>query len=88
MQVVNKDNFNDFMDVILGIESSNTDWGQWIENHENYGAIGPSQIMYFNFPEQLKPAPLNFIIKDMSNDHDISLQKDSIDFQLIDFDIF
>ena len=44
--------------------------------------------MYFNFPEQLKPAPLNFIIKDMSNDHDISLQKDSIDFQLINLDIF
>ena len=48
-----------------------------------------SNTMYFDFPEKLKPAPLNFIIKDMSdNNRDISLQKNSIDFQLIDFDIF
>ncbi len=71
-----------------------------LENYENktnfellnlwigLGNYNWTNTMYFNFPEQLKPAPLNFIIKDMSNDHDISLQKDSIDFQLIDFDIF
>lgn len=45
--------------------------------------------MYFNFPEKLKPAPLNFIIKNLNNDNnDIYLKKNSIDFQLIDFDIF
>ena len=45
--------------------------------------------LYFNFPEKLKPAPLNFIIKDISNkNHNIAITKESIDFQLIDFDIF
>ena len=67
------------------------------KNNTNFGLLNLwiglgnynwTNTMYFNFPERLKPAPLNFIIKDMSYDHDISLQKDSIDFQLIDFDIF
>jgi GNAT superfamily N-acetyltransferase len=44
---------------------------------------------YFNFPEKLKPSPLNFIIKDVSGEnHNIFLQKENMDFQLIDFDIF
>ena len=45
--------------------------------------------LYFNFPEFLKPAPLNFIIKNITNeDEQIELEKKDIDFQLIDFDIF
>ena len=72
-----------------------------LENHKNItnfqllnlwiglGSYDWKNSMYFNFPEKLKPAPLNFIIKDISNDnHNISLKKDNIEFQLIDFDIF
>ena len=45
--------------------------------------------LYFDFPEKLKPAPLNFIIKDISDkNHNITINKEDVDFQLIDFDIF
>ena len=44
---------------------------------------------YFDFPERLKPAPLNFIIKNIHDEKDdIFLEKKDIEFQLIDFDIF
>ena len=45
--------------------------------------------LYFNFPEKLKPAPLNFIIKNIFDEKDeVILEKKDIEFQLIDFDIF
>jgi len=46
-----------FSSALFKIESANTAWGQWIENiSEKAGAIGPSQIMFFNFPKWMKDA--------------------------------
>jgi len=46
-----------FSSALFKIESANTAWGEWIENvSEKAGAIGPSQIMFFNFPKWMKDA--------------------------------
>ena len=42
---------------------------------------------YFNMPNFLKPAPLNFIIKNL-NSEKIDIEKKDIKFHLIDFEIF
>ena len=48
---------NQFSEGLFKKESSNKAWGEWIENKtEKAGAIGPSQIMFFNFPEWMEDA--------------------------------
>lgn len=48
---------NQFSQALFKVESANTAWGEWIENmSEKAGAIGPSQIMFFNFPKWMKDA--------------------------------
>lgn len=48
---------NQFSEGLFQVESNNTAWGSWIENaSEQAGAIGPSQIMFFNFPKWMKDA--------------------------------
>lgn len=93
-------NFYKFFKIEMGRFSKN----QFLDTFKNYenifnfslfnlwiglGNYNWENTMYFNFPEILKPAPLNFIIKDISGEnHNLSINKESIDFQLIDFDIF
>jgi hypothetical protein len=46
-----------FSEGLFEVESNNTAWGEWIENvSEKAGAIGPSQIMFFNFPKWMRDA--------------------------------
>tara|TARA_B100000131_G_C17985439_1_gene560367 strand:+ start:59 stop:931 length:873 start_codon:yes stop_codon:yes gene_type:complete len=78
---------NQFFDVFQGNKNNNnfSFLNLWI----GLGKYQWKNKMYFNLPEKLKPAPLNFIIKNISGEHyNISLDKDNVDFQLIDFDIF
>jgi hypothetical protein len=50
-----------FSQGLFQVESNNTAWGEWIENvSEKAGAIGPSQIMFFNFPKWMKDAGYNW----------------------------
>lgn len=50
-----------FSSALFKVESANTAWGQWIENvSEKAGAIGPSQIMFFNFPKWMEDAGYNW----------------------------
>jgi hypothetical protein len=53
------------------------------------GSYDWEKTFYFNLPEKLKPAPLNLIIKNLHDgEKEFSLEKEKIEFQLIDFDIF
>ena len=52
---------NQFSEGLFKKESSNKAWGEWIENvSEKAGAIGPSQIMFFNFPDWMEDAGYNW----------------------------
>ena len=53
------------------------------------GSYNWERTLYFNLPEKLKPAPLNLIIKNLHDEkNEISIGKEKIEFQLMDFDIF
>ena len=53
------------------------------------GSYNWEKTFYFNLPEKLKPAPLNLIIKNLQDEeNEISIEKEKIEFQLMDFDIF
>ena len=93
-------NFYKFFKIQMG-EFSKINFLNTFENHMNksrfrffnlwigLGDYDWKNSLYFNFPEILKPAPLNFIIKNVSNEtDDLNLEKSDIEFQLIDFDIF
>lgn len=58
-------------------------FNMWIGLNNNL----EDKLMSFNFPEILKPSPLNLIIKDL-NSNETNLSKKDIKFNLIDFEIF
>ena len=48
-----------------------------------------NNLFYFNLPKNLKPSPLNFILKDLSlKKNNLKIKRQHIYFQLIDFDAF
>lgn len=48
-----------------------------------------NNLLYFNLPKNLRPSPLNFILKDLSlKKNNLKIKRQHIFFQLIDFDAF
>ena len=93
-------NFYKLFKIQLG-EFNNINFPNVLENYPNktkfrlfnlwigLGHYDWKNSLYFNFPEKLKPAPLNFIIKNIFDEKDkVILEKKDVEFQLIDFDIF